>query len=74
MVYYTHSTKLETGLRTNSAGIPYAILLRIQAVGFPTSGPLTMLIGSIVVPVGGSYVGSYKVKLKKGTTMEPMGT
>ena len=28
--------KLETGFRTNSAGIPYALLLRIEAVGFPT--------------------------------------
>ena len=32
--------KLETGLRTNSAGIPYAILLRIEAIGFPTFGLL----------------------------------
>ena len=28
--------KLETGLRPNSAGIPYALLLRIEAIGFPT--------------------------------------
>ena len=28
--------KLETGLRTNSAGIPYTLLLRIEAIGFPT--------------------------------------
>ena len=28
--------KLETGLRPNSAGIPYALLLRIEAMGFPT--------------------------------------
>ena len=28
--------KLETGLRTNSAGIPYALLLRIEAIVFPT--------------------------------------
>ena len=32
--------KLETGLRTNSAGIPYTLLLRIEAVGFPTFGLL----------------------------------
>ena len=30
--------KLETGLKTNSAGIPYTLLLRIEAVGFPTFG------------------------------------
>ena len=28
--------KLETGLRPISAGIPYTLLLRIEAIGFPT--------------------------------------
>ena len=28
--------KLETGLRPNSAGIPYTLFLRIEAMGFPT--------------------------------------
>ena len=28
--------KLETGLRPNSAGIPYTLLLWIEASGFPT--------------------------------------
>ena len=28
--------KLETGLRPNSAGIPYTLLFRIEAIGFPT--------------------------------------
>ena len=28
--------KLETGLRPNSAGIPYPFLLRVEAIGFPT--------------------------------------
>ena len=28
--------KLETGLRPNSAGIPYTLLLRIEAMGFPS--------------------------------------
>ena len=28
--------KLETGLRPNGAGIPYTLLLRTEAVGFPT--------------------------------------
>ena len=32
--------KLETGLRTNRAGIPYTLLLRIEAIGFPTFGLL----------------------------------
>ena len=32
--------KLETGLRPNSAGIPYTFLLRIEAMGFPTFGLL----------------------------------
>ena len=32
--------KLETGLRTNCAGIPFALLLRTEAVGFPTFGLL----------------------------------
>ena len=32
--------KLETGLRTNSAGIPYTLPLRIEAIGFPTFGLL----------------------------------
>ena len=27
--------KLETGLRTNSAGIPHTLLLRIESIGFP---------------------------------------
>ena len=27
--------KLETGLRPNSAGIPYLLLLRIEAIGLP---------------------------------------
>ena len=32
--------KLETGLRPNSAGIPYTLVLRIEAIGFPTFGLL----------------------------------
>ena len=28
--------KLETGLRPNSAGIPYTLVLGIEAMGFPT--------------------------------------
>ena len=32
--------KLETGLRPNRAGIPYILLLRIEAIGFPTFGLL----------------------------------
>ena len=32
--------KLETGLRPKSAGISYTLLLRIEAMGFPTFGLL----------------------------------
>ena len=32
--------QLETGLRPNSAGIPYTLLLRTEAIGFPTFGLL----------------------------------
>ena len=32
--------KLETGLRPKSAGIPYTLLLRTEATGFPTFGLL----------------------------------
>ena len=32
--------KLETGSRPNSAGIPYTLLLRVGAAGFPTFGLL----------------------------------
>ena len=32
--------KLETGLRTISAGIPYTLFLRIEVIGFSTFGVL----------------------------------
>ena len=32
--------KLETGQRPYSAGIPYILLLRMEAIGFPTFGLL----------------------------------
>ena len=35
--------KLETRLRQISAGIPYTLLLRIEAIGFPTFGLLLYL-------------------------------
>ena len=35
----------ETELRPNSAGIPYTLLLRIEAIGFPTCG-LSTVTGS----------------------------
>ena len=35
-----NSIKLETGLRPNSAGRPYTLLLRIEAMRFPTFGLL----------------------------------
>ena len=37
--------KLETGLRPNSAGIPFTLLLRIEAIGFPTIGLLLYCFG-----------------------------
>ena len=36
--------KLETGLRPNSAGIPYTLLSGIEAIGFPTFGLLLYII------------------------------
>ena len=33
--FTVNAVKLETGLRLNSAGIPYTLLLRIEAIGFP---------------------------------------
>ena len=35
-----NSIKLETGLRPNGAGVPYTLLLRIEAMRFPTFGLL----------------------------------
>ena len=43
IVFFTftaNSIKLETGLRPNSAGRPYTLLLRIEALRFPTFGLL----------------------------------
>ena len=37
---YSKPIKLDTGLRPNGAGIPYTLLLRIEAMGFPTFGLL----------------------------------
>ena len=57
--------KLETGLRTNSAGIPYTLLLRIEAIGFPT------FLASAVVPFCPFYCGGVSLLKpnirKKGT-------
>ena len=45
--------KLETGLRPNSgpnsAGIPYTLLLGIEAIGFPTFGFYSKPSGSVRV-------------------------
>ena len=38
--FIVHPIQLETGLRPNSAGITYTLLLRIEAIGFPTFGLL----------------------------------
>ena len=39
-MFTVNSIKLETGLRPKSAGIPYTLLLRVEAMGFPTFGLL----------------------------------
>ena len=44
--------KLETGLRPNSAGIPYTLLLRIEAIGFPTLASTVRLL--FQVPIASS--------------------
>ena len=38
--YIANPQKLETGFRTISAGIPYTLLIRIEAIGIPTFGLL----------------------------------
>ena len=38
--FIVNPQKLETGLRTISAGIPYILLWSIEAIGFPTFGLL----------------------------------
>ena len=38
--------KLETGIRPNSAGIPYTLLLGIEAIGFQLFGFYASLVGS----------------------------
>ena len=40
MGFQDSAIKLETGLGPNSAGIPYTLLLRLEAIGFPTFGLL----------------------------------
>ena len=37
---YVNPIKLESGLRPNSAELPHTLLLRIEAMGFPTFGLL----------------------------------
>ena len=59
--------KLDTGLRPNSAGITYTLLLRIEAMGFPTFGLLLYgalrsllgrALGPFIFPLVG-LIGSY---------------
>ena len=45
-VFTVNPIKLETGLRPNSAGIPYTLLLRIEAIGFPIFG---LLLSTVMV-------------------------
>ena len=39
-VITVNPVKLETGLRPKRAGTPFTLLLRIEAIGFPTFGLL----------------------------------
>ena len=62
-MFTVNPMKLETGLRPNSAGIPYTLLLRIEAIGFPTVGLLLYRVSrvyrvSIVVPFWDYLIGS----------------
>ena len=44
LIVTVNPKKLETGFRPNSAGIPYTLLLGIEAIGFPTLGLLLQLV------------------------------
>ena len=46
---------METGLRSNSAGIPYTSLFRIEALGFPTFG---LLLYSRFTGLLNTYIGT----------------
>ena len=43
---------METGLRANSAGIPYTLVLRTKAIGFPTFGLLLFGLGVLGFRLG----------------------
>ena len=49
--------KLETGLRPNSAGTPYTLLLRIEAIGFPTFELLLYKVTRYMVAIKASGAG-----------------
>ena len=53
--------KLETGLRPDSAGIPYTLFLRIEAIGFPTFGLLLYRNPCGGVPLKGSIRVPFRV-------------
>ena len=40
MAHTVNPIKLETGLRPNSAGIPFTLFLLVEAIGFPSFGLL----------------------------------
>ena len=52
--YGKPTKKLDTGLRTFSAGIPFAFVLWIEAIGFPTFGASTGII-FVLKPLETSY-------------------
>ena len=47
-----NSIKLETGLRPNSAGVAYILLLRIEAMRFPTFRLLLYRVYAVTYCVG----------------------
>ena len=63
--------KLETGLRPNSAGIPYTLLLGIEAIEFPTLG---LLLYTIRMTNFFSFGGRKSVKAKPREDLrKPLG-
>ena len=48
--YTVNPIKLETGLRPNSAGIPFLLLLSLEAIEFPTFGLLRYLVAEFRSP------------------------
>ena len=63
--------KLETGLRPNSAGIPYTLLFRIEAIGFPTFRRLLYSLGFWGPFHKGSYYLGYYIRVTYSYNKDP---